>query len=261
MPRAGGGPCFRAFRRECCNQEENPCGRWNLDPACPPNCRCSWRWRSVTVSSRSPEWHALTARLSLRTLQALRPRQGSLFLYRAQANPARGEEVVNAVAWLGRQMAARLAGTEPDTTVRALPAVTTTSLPALKAYALARRAHAPRRPGGGALARRRGAHPRHPLRSPTSWLATCSGSSTSRSTPRHTWHAPTRGALGFPSANGSSYEPGTSRSSGTGPTAPSPCGRRSSPAFRTRFWVTRGWPGRYERSNGSAGQRRWRTRP
>ena len=74
-------------------------------------------------------------------LQAFDPISGAS-LYLMRTDQVRPGEVVSAVARLGRELAARLAGTEPDTTVQPLPAVTTGSLPALKAYALARQAHA-----------------------------------------------------------------------------------------------------------------------
>lgn len=84
-------------------------------------------------------------------VQAFDPATGVPF-YSTWAEADRGADVVAVVARLGRQLAARLTGAPADTSLQALPAVTTASLPALRAYALAREAHARGdRPGALAL--------------------------------------------------------------------------------------------------------------
>ncbi|MGH7658904.1 MAG: hypothetical protein ACREL6_11780, partial [Gemmatimonadales bacterium] len=61
-------------------------------------------------------------------------------------------DLVQVLSRIGRDLRARVASAGPDTPVRPLPAVTTASLPALKAYARAREAHARgHRPGALAL--------------------------------------------------------------------------------------------------------------
>jgi DNA-binding SARP family transcriptional activator len=75
------------------------------------------------------------------TIRVYDPKDGELLLAVVE-RPRRPEEVIEAVARLGRTVRSRLAALPTDSSIHPLPMVATVSLPALRNYALARQAAA-----------------------------------------------------------------------------------------------------------------------
>ena len=89
---------------------------------------------SVVVGTASPLGLGVQV-----TARVLRPSDGGTVVSLAE-RPEDDEQVVTAVSRLGRSLRTRIANVDPPAGVSPLPAVTTSSLEALKSYALARQA-------------------------------------------------------------------------------------------------------------------------